>query len=425
MIPLHSKIFERAIVKRFYKFFINNNILNKKQYGFIPQRSTTHAILNVINESLPAINDNKFCILVFLDFTKAFDCIDHNKLLDKLYHYGIRGSVNAFVKSYLTGRTQCVTLRDKCSNTLPITVGVPQGTSLAPFFYIAYANDLFNNIDLNLTMFADDTIITLTDSCPNQIINKLNTALNILSSWCNIDKIGINIAKSKGMIVTNRNINIDQQLTINSLPLEIVRCHTYLGIRFDNKLKYSDHIDFLKTKLSQLTGISRRITQYLDLHSAFLFYYSFIYSLISYGITCWGGILFAYKYSALHNSIDRIIKLLFQYHVPSYDPNTIHSELSLLKIKDIYKLNVTKYYLELKRDPNLNDVDFPTRTQNYNTRNVQELVIPFPRTNAIKGNFSYLIPRIWNEVPEDIRGSRTINIFKRKYREHLLKCYST
>ena len=100
-----SKIFEKAIVKRLYNFFINNNILKNKQFGFIPGKSTTHAIMNVVNQSLPAISNNQFCIIIFLDFTKAFDCVSHEILINKLYRYGLRGSVSDFFKSYLSGRT--------------------------------------------------------------------------------------------------------------------------------------------------------------------------------------------------------------------------------------------------------------------------------------------------------------------------------
>ena len=267
-----------------------------------------------------------------------------------------------------------------------------------------------------MTMYADDTVITLTDSCPDRIITKLNDVMELISSWCDLNLIGINVFKSKAMAVSNRLITSDLNLKLNSIPLEFVKNFTYLGIKLDSKLKYSEHIEFLKTKLAQLTGIARRVTGYFDLHSAYLYYFSFVYSLINYGISCWGGILFVYKYPELHDAINRLIKIIFKSHVPCYDPITIHSELGLLKIKDVYKLNLMVYYNQLKGDPELNDITFADKQTNYSLRRVDELVIPYPRTNTIKGNFSYLIPLIWNEVPNDIKKIKILRVSKQLIR---------
>ena len=235
--------------------------------------------MNVVNQYLPAISNSQFCIIIFLDFTMAFDCVSYEILINKFYRYGLRASVSDFFKYYLSGRTQSVAFENNViSPTLPSTIGVPQGTPIAPFFYIAYANNLFNNIDVNMTMYADDTVIRLTDSCPDRIITKLNDVMELISSWCDLNLIGINVFKSKAMAVSNRLITSDLHLKLNSIPLEFVKNFTYLGIKLDSKLKYSEHIEFLKTKLAQLTGIARRVTGYFDLHSAYLYYFSFVYS---------------------------------------------------------------------------------------------------------------------------------------------------
>jgi hypothetical protein len=135
-----SKIFEKVIYKRLDDHMTSNKILAKEQYGFRNNTTTEKAIYQLSNNILKAL-DNKYLVGgIFCDLTKAFDCVDHDILLGKLKFYGIKGSANNLIKSYLKDRYQRVVIRNKSSNTYysgwnKVTRGVPLGSVLGPLFF--------------------------------------------------------------------------------------------------------------------------------------------------------------------------------------------------------------------------------------------------------------------------------------------------
>ena len=156
-----NKILEKVIYRRLNKFFESCSILSDNQFGFRKSRDTQLAALKLLNYILPSLTTGKgFAGCVFLDFSKAFDTVNHEMLLIKLERYGIRDLALQFIKSYLTNRTQYVTLNGPDSQALSVEVGVPQGSCLGPLFYLIYANDLNNFINnLSAVTFSDDTTI--------------------------------------------------------------------------------------------------------------------------------------------------------------------------------------------------------------------------------------------------------------------------
>ena len=159
ILPIFSKFFERVMYKRLLSFINRNNLLYKYQFGFRQKHSTNMALIDKI---LEAINDGHLVIGLFIDFSKAFDTLDHNILLQKMYKYGIRGNCLKWFKSYLSERKQFVSYREINSETQTITCGVPQGSILGPLLFLLYmyVNDLVNvSSDLFPILYADDTCL--------------------------------------------------------------------------------------------------------------------------------------------------------------------------------------------------------------------------------------------------------------------------
>jgi len=145
-----------------------NTILVQEQYGFRTHSSTEQSAFNSINSILSAINNNQIVGGIFCDLQKAFDCVNHKILLEKLEFYGVEGKFKALIESFLTGRYQKVALdnttdNNNSSNWKMIKCGVPQGPILGPLFFLIYINDLptLINKDNNMVLFADDTSIQI------------------------------------------------------------------------------------------------------------------------------------------------------------------------------------------------------------------------------------------------------------------------
>ena len=144
-------------------FFDKENILSENQFGFRKKHYTVHALNTAVSSVTQSMNDHCCSIGLFIDFSKAFDTIKHDILLRKLEHYGIRGLALDLLTDYLSSRFQYVTLDGVCSDLLPISIGVPQGSVLGPLLFIVYINDIANCVsDSNKSLFilfADDTYI--------------------------------------------------------------------------------------------------------------------------------------------------------------------------------------------------------------------------------------------------------------------------
>ena len=152
-----SKIFEKLLYQRLDTFIRKHSIISPFHYGFRAGHSTKHALTDVITMTYDNINDKKFTGVSFLDIKKAFDTVDHDILINKLEHYGIRGTANELLKSYLSQRKQFIVIDKQSSKLYPIKWVVLQGSTLGPLLFILYINDLGNCTLVKPGLFADDT----------------------------------------------------------------------------------------------------------------------------------------------------------------------------------------------------------------------------------------------------------------------------
>lgn len=141
LLPQFSKISEKLFVVRLDNFLDKFNLINE-QYGFRANRSTSMAVTALVEDIATAIDNKEFAIGVFIDLSKAFDTIDHERLLKKMYRFGVRGPAYVWIQSYLCDRYQYVHINNSDSAKKLITHGVPQGSILGPKMFIMYINDV-------------------------------------------------------------------------------------------------------------------------------------------------------------------------------------------------------------------------------------------------------------------------------------------
>ena len=190
--------------------------------------------------------DNKhYSLGIFLDLSKAFDTLNHDILLDKLYAYGIRGLSNSWIKNYLSGRKQYVSYNNTNSAFNDIVCGVPQGSILRPLLFLLYINDLpLSSPSSHFIIFADDTNILFSHEDPVQLEKLINTELKEISNWFKLNKLSLNIDKTNFMIFKNKYNNKptpDFKIEIDNKHIEQVDTTKFLGILIDNNLTWKAH----------------------------------------------------------------------------------------------------------------------------------------------------------------------------------------
>ena len=267
VLPIISKIMERIVHDQLYKFIEENNILNKWQSGFRPGYSTETAMTYVTDLLLTEMDSIKLTGVVFLDLKKAFDTVDHALLLTKLRNYGIRGDELSWFTSYLTDRTQSVSLDNVTYDSMDISYGVPQGSMLGPLLFTLYINDLPSiTKTCKVILYADDTAIIYSDKQKAQIEKHLNNDMEIVKTWLDENKLTLNVKKTKSMLIGNKKLlneadYLDIRLDMDSI--EQVGEFKYLGVWLDSSLKFTSHISKMSSKISSAIGVISRVSRYL------------------------------------------------------------------------------------------------------------------------------------------------------------------
>ena len=189
---------------RLMSFLNKYDVLFQCQYGFRQGHSTSTAILQLVQNINESINKKDKLLAVFIDLSKAFDIINHNILISKLSHYGIRGLSLQWFQSYLDARQQFTLLNGNNSEHKPVECGVPQGSILGPLLFLIYVNDIqyCSNL-LRYILFADDTCIYLSGNTIDSLISTMNIQLQLIDNWMQANDLILNIEKTKFMIFGN------------------------------------------------------------------------------------------------------------------------------------------------------------------------------------------------------------------------------
>ena len=232
-----TKIFERHIYNQLNHFLEKQNILFKHQFGFRKNYSTEQTILELTDNLKMKIDSSETICSIFLDLSKAFDTVDHQILLQKLYRYGIRGVPLLWFKSYLENRSQYVEVENVKSNPLTIQCGEPQGSTLGPLLFLIYVNDIPNCLEkANIRTFADDTTLFYSSNSLQDLEKTINEEFKHLLSYCSANKLSVNFKKTHYMTISSPQ-------KVNKLKLNI---HS---IEEKNYIQIPRHLHRQKSKL--------------------------------------------------------------------------------------------------------------------------------------------------------------------------------
>ena len=444
LLPIASKILERAIFLQLVAYLEHNDLLHPFHHGFRSKHNTSTALLQMVDVWLEALEDQEISAVVMLDMSAAFDVVDHSILLSKLKLFGLDDNAVTWFESYLVGRTQQVFIDGSFSDSQNLEAGVPQGSILGPLLYICFTNDLpetiHDHLASNQTLynghcnscgeiccFADDSTYTKSDKDPMVVKAAITTKYKQISDYMAQNKLVLNSDKTHLIVMATQHqhrVYGDFGITLDTGTQEIVPtfCEKILGGYISNNYKWNEHImgnekSIFRTLISRINAL-RKIRQIAPFKTRKMIANGIVMSRLTYLIQVWGG---CPKYlldllQTLQNKAARVVcnegiytpvqKLLENCGWMSM--RQLVSYHRVLLMYNIRKEGKPKYFVEKFRGNN---------NQNYKTRFVEDAGVKKQRILRNEDSRSSFVPSsidVWNKLPVDFRKAENVKAFKAK-----------
>ena len=436
------KLFEHIISSKIWEHLNHHNIITSKQHGFRGGMSCETQLIESIHDWSQLLDKGPGQVdVILLDFSKAFDVVPHQRLLSKLHSYGITNNTSNWIMKFLTQRTQSVVVNGSTSKEAPVTSGVPQGTVLGPLLFLIYINDIEDNLICPLRLFADDSAIYRGISCLQDAL-QLQKDLIKLQKWAALWQMQFNVSKCKMLRITHKkkpidftytmyqplekenNILIPEEIitTTNSLlsvsssnnnfaPLESITSDKYLGVILDNKLSFNLHVDYIINKATKLLNLCRRNLHMCNQDVKQTAYNTLVRPHLEYASSAWCPHTKCNidKIEAVQRRAARFTLNYYQYGPDAGLTNKITEELKWLPLQHRRALTNLSNFYKIKN--HLVNVSLPTVIVPSGIHVHHYIQVP-TRLNCYKYSFFPATIRMWNQLPETICTSPSLESFK-------------
>lgn len=427
LLSIFSKTFEKLVYNRLISFLDKNNILYKRQFGFRKGYSTYMALIEFTNKIAEVFEKGEVLLGIFLDLSKAFDCIDHNILLSKLEHYGIHGIVLQWFKSYLENRTQYTSMENSMSDELFMQVGVPQGSVLGPLLFLIFINDLeYVSTRLFSIIFADDTNLFISGNDIDEMNREINSEMSKVYNWFSANKLVLNLEKTCYMIFKPKNKQICDSAIKNfvgNYEIQRVNCTKFLGIQIDANLTWKEHVDDICIKISRTIGVMNRLKETIPQRILITLYNTMILPYISYCNIIWGNcaLNLLHRILVLQKRAIRIINNV----PPLAHTDLLFTKFKVLKVKDINKLQIAifmySYFSNRLPQTFKNIFTSNSAIHSHSTRISKNIRLPLYKYNFSRTTIKYTGAKNWNRMTTELKNSKSLSQFKYKYKNFLFE----
>ena len=407
------KVMESIIKDHIMEHITRNNLMTDAQHGFVPGRSCSTQLISCLEIWTEIIDRGSSLDSIYLDFSKAFDSVPHQRLARKLEGFGIKGHVLQWLQDFLNNRRQKVRIGDEESEWEQVLSGVPQGSVIGPTLFIIFINDMPDVVQSFIELFADDAKVfaEIKDDHHNGILQEDIVALQ---GWAEKWQLAFNAKKCKVMHI-GRN-NPKREYIMDEEKLQEVECEKDLGVWVDNQLRMQEHTANQVKKANKLLGMIRRSFTYLDSESLCILYKSLIRTHLEYANTVTSPQT-EREAILLENVQRRATKM-----VPAIAHLDYVDRLRELKLPSLkYRRRRGDMIETFKYTHNINKVNpSPLPLEQNSTTRGHSYKLEKRRSNksARQKFFTMRVVNNWNSLPENIVNAPNINTFKNRLDKH-------
>jgi hypothetical protein len=457
---------ERNMLNRIMPYILCNKLLYHDQYAYQKNSSIIQTLISKTDFIYSAFNSSKAVLAIYLDLSRAFETVCHPLLLYKLLKLGFSSKSLSLVNNYLSNRCQMTIINNSISDILSLETGLPQGTILAPWFFILFLNDLFSVKTCGHTLcYADDTILLFELNRKTlNITDSITDSVCKVNNWFNDNLLIINGKKSNFTIFNQQTYNLPQSLhiKIGNNCLFYLETPKYLGLLFDTKLQWNIQINKMLIKTKFMTKQAHYLSKILSFKNKLIWYYAFVFSYVSQ-YAQFISTSSKNQYNKLSISHGKILKALFKQNIKQ-DTRLFNTKTSngtniqckityisghcleefmkknnLLNLQQIASYNIINSIQKMKIHNNKNNLnnnndlnDNMTKfsgvkfnsmkdLNSCTTRSIHnKLIVPFYIKTSGQLKYDYRAAEMYNKIPDNIITISNIKLFKLKLKSYLL-----
>ncbi len=411
VLPIFSKIYEKVLELQLGDFF--ENIFNPYLCAFRRGHGCQTTLLRLLEDWRTALDKNHYIAAVLMDLSKAFDCLPHEILLDKLSAYGVSNHSVLILKSYLSNRKQKIKINSILSSWADIHKGVPQGSILGPLLFNVFINDIFLFIkNGSLYNYADDNTLSFSHPDYNTLISTLESESLELIKWFKINKMQANPDKFQVLAIGKKTHEKYPSIHIQTADLSCEATVKLLGVDIDYQLNFDTHISKICRKASQQLNILKRIGSYLNKLSKLTIFHTFILSNFNFCPLAW-HFCTEKNSKKLEKVQERALRFVYEDFTSTYEKLLEKAKIPSLHIRRQRKMALETYKIINKLAPVcLHDL-LKIKDCKYTFRYNNILDIPRFRTTTYgKKSFKFAAATLWNGLPDHFRTENSFSQFK-------------